>query len=154
MGRRAEILRRAVGLDYGGFERDGMCFDYEALLGATGYALDDVARIQATAKVGRTPLLELPQLTRLARAVAAPGKGARILLKDEAANPSGSFKARRAAVAVHEAGRLGYREVRLDSLPDMAAAMALYLEAGFTETARYYDTPVAGTRFFVRLLQG
>lgn len=55
---------------------------------------------------------------------------------------------------LREAGRLGYREVRLDSLPDMAAAMALYLEAGFTETARYYDTPVAGTRFFVRLLQG
>jgi ribosomal protein S18 acetylase RimI-like enzyme len=53
-----------------------------------------------------------------------------------------------------EAERIGYREVRLDSLPDMAAAIALYLEAGFTETAPYYATPVAGTRFFVRPLQG
>ncbi len=124
MGRRGEILRQAVGLEYGGFERDGLAFDYEALLAATGYGLDDVARIQAAAKVGRTPLLELPRLTRLARQVAPPGKGARILLKDEAANPSGSFKARRAALAVHEAARLGYPGVIAATSGNYGAAVA------------------------------
>jgi cysteine synthase len=124
MGRRAEILQRAVGLEYGAFELGGIAFDYEALLAATGYGIDDVARIQGAAKVGRTPLLELAQLTRLARAVAPPGMGARILLKDEATNPSGSFKARRAALAVHEAARLGYPGVIAATSGNYGAAVA------------------------------
>ena len=47
-----------------------------------------------------------------------------------------------------EARRIGYREIRLDTLPTMAGAMALYRRAGFAEVAPYYQTPVAGTRFF------
>jgi ribosomal protein S18 acetylase RimI-like enzyme len=46
-----------------------------------------------------------------------------------------------------EARRIGYREVRLDTLPSMATAFALYRKLGFQEMAPYYDTPVAGTRF-------
>lgn len=52
-----------------------------------------------------------------------------------------------------DASRLGYREVRLDTLPDMAEAMTLYCRAGFVPIAPYYDSPVAGTRFLGRLLQ-
>ena len=37
--------------------------------------------------------------------------------------------------------------MRLDSLPTMQRAVALYRSLGFVETAPYYDTPVAGTVF-------
>ncbi|MDR2741457.1 MAG: PLP-dependent lyase/thiolase, partial [Treponema sp.] len=46
---------------------------------------------------------ELRNLTTLARKCAKSGFGARIFIKDEACNPSGSFKARRAAISVYEA---------------------------------------------------
>jgi ribosomal protein S18 acetylase RimI-like enzyme len=52
------------------------------------------------------------------------------------------------AAVLAGARRIGYREARLDTLPTMAAAMALYRRAGFVEIAAYYPTPVAGTRFF------
>lgn len=48
--------------------------------------------------------------------------------------------------------RIGNREVRLDTLPDMAQAIALYRKAGFEPIEAYYDTPVAGTRFLGRSL--
>jgi GNAT superfamily N-acetyltransferase len=48
---------------------------------------------------------------------------------------------------VAEARRIGYREVRLDTLPFMHAAMALYDAMGFVPIPPYYETPVAGTRF-------
>lgn len=53
-----------------------------------------------------------------------------------------------------EAARIGYREMRLDTLPSMTAALALYHEAGFVVIERYYDTPVAGTLFLGRRLVG
>jgi GNAT superfamily N-acetyltransferase len=56
------------------------------------------------------------------------------------------------AAVVAEARRIGYREIRLDTLSTMADAMALYRRAGFAEIAPYYDTPVEGTRFFARSL--
>jgi ribosomal protein S18 acetylase RimI-like enzyme len=58
-------------------------------------------------------------------------------------------------VAVLAAGRAcGYREMRLDTLPDMSAAIALYREMGFAPVPAYYATPVAGTLFLGRLLDG
>ncbi|HYD67680.1 GNAT family N-acetyltransferase [Azospirillum sp.] len=53
-----------------------------------------------------------------------------------------------------KAVRIGYREMRLDTLPSMTAALALYREAGFVTIERYYDTPVAGTIFLGRRLAG
>ncbi len=50
------------------------------------------------------------------------------------------------------AGRLGFRELRLDTLPDMADAQALYARMGFVRIAPYYDTPIAGTVFMARAL--
>ncbi len=124
MGRREAIIERAVGLDYGAFEHRRLAFDYEALMASAGYDLDEVRSIQREVGIGDTPLLELRNLTRLARELAPPGKGGRIFLKDEAANPSGSFKARRAALAVHEAKRRGYRGVIAATSGNYGAAVA------------------------------
>jgi ribosomal protein S18 acetylase RimI-like enzyme len=46
----------------------------------------------------------------------------------------------------------GYRELRLDTLPDMFDAQALYGRMGFVRIAPYYDTPIAGTVFMARTL--
>jgi len=53
---------------------------------------------------------------------------------------------------ISEARRLGYREIRLDTLPTMTAAITLYRRCGFAPIAPYYDTPVAGTHFLGRRL--
>ncbi|MEJ6788756.1 GNAT family N-acetyltransferase [Brevundimonas sp. BR2-1] len=50
-----------------------------------------------------------------------------------------------------EARRIGYSEMRLDTLPTMAAAQGLYRQAGFEVIPPYYDTPVEGT-LFMRLI--
>jgi len=53
---------------------------------------------------------------------------------------------------IGEAVRIGYCEMRLDTLPTMAEAISLYRAAGFAPIAPYYDTPIAGTLFFARAL--
>ena len=53
---------------------------------------------------------------------------------------------------VKEAERIGYREMRLDTLPSMAGAIALYRKLGFQPIEPYYDTPVFGTIFMRRSL--
>lgn len=53
---------------------------------------------------------------------------------------------------IREAEAIGYREMRLDSLPSMGPAIALYRKRGFETMAPYYDTPVAGTVFLRRIL--
>jgi ribosomal protein S18 acetylase RimI-like enzyme len=52
-----------------------------------------------------------------------------------------------ADAAITAAARAGHREIRLDTLPTMAAALALYRALGFVPVAPYYATPVAGTVF-------
>jgi ribosomal protein S18 acetylase RimI-like enzyme len=53
---------------------------------------------------------------------------------------------------ITEAKLIGYREMRLDTLPSMTTAIVLYREAGFEDTKPYYETPVAGTIFMRRIL--
>ncbi len=118
------IMKRAVGIDYDRYEYGRIEFDYEAMMAEAGADLETVTRIQREAGVGGTPLLELRNLTELARRSARPGKGARILLKDEAANPSGSFKARRASLAVHRAAEAGFKGVVAATSGNYGAAVA------------------------------
>ncbi|HTJ29408.1 MAG TPA: GNAT family N-acetyltransferase [Acidobacteriaceae bacterium] len=53
---------------------------------------------------------------------------------------------------VRLARRAGYAEMRLDTLPNMAQAIHLYKEAGFEAMTAYYETPLAETLFFRRML--
>lgn len=124
MARRPEIMRRSIGLDYERYETGALSFDYEHLLADTGYDLEVVRTIQARTAVGNTPVLELENLTELVRSIARTGKGARILVKDEAMNPSGSFKDRRASISVHEAKRRGYDGVVAATSGNYGAAVA------------------------------
>ncbi len=48
---------------------------------------------------------------------------------------------------VETARRLGYRELRLDTLPSMGAAQGLYAGLGFIEIAPYYAPTPEGTAF-------
>jgi GNAT superfamily N-acetyltransferase len=61
--------------------------------------------------------------------------------------------ARLVAEIVSIAGRIGYREMRLDTLPTMHTAIALYRKCGFEDMGAYYNTPIAGTVFMRRVLK-
>src|SRR3984893_1509155 len=125
MARRGAIMQRALGLDYAQFEREGgVAFAYEGLVSSPAYDLEAVRRIQAAFKVGDTPLWELPRLTKLVRQTAPAGQGARILIKEEAGNAAGSFKARRASLAVAHAADLGYEGVVAATSGNYGAAVA------------------------------
>lgn len=124
MARKQEVMKAAIGIDYSRFESGSMAFDYERMMRETGYSLEEMQKIQRSVNVGDTPILELKNLTALARACAPEGKGAWIFIKDEAANPSGSFKARRAANAVYHAKKLGYKGVIAATSGNYGAAVA------------------------------
>ena len=124
MARKPEIMIQSVGIDYSKFESGSIAFDYEKMMRETGYSLEEMQNIQYSVNVGNTPILELKNITALARACAPEGKGARIFIKDEACNPSGSFKARRAANAVYHAKKLGYKGVISATSGNYGAAVA------------------------------
>lgn len=46
---------------------------------------------------------------------------------------------------VRDARAIGYRELRLDTLPSMHDALRLYRRVGFAERSPYYHNPVPGT---------
>jgi len=124
MARKNEIMMASLGIDFDDFIESPIAFDYERMMRATGFSLDEVARIQAEVKVGNTPIYELKNLTAAVRAFAAHGKGATIVVKDEAANASGSFKARRASISAFAAHRKGYRGVATATSGNYGAAGA------------------------------
>ncbi|QQS24656.1 MAG: PLP-dependent lyase/thiolase [Actinomycetota bacterium] len=124
MERRAGIVQRAVGIDYTLYETGALAFDYERLLADTGFDLDAARQVQIATGVGGTPFVELHRLTEVVRRIAAPGMGARLFVKDEAANPSGSFKDRRASLSVYEAARQGYPGVAAATSGNYGAAVA------------------------------
>jgi ribosomal protein S18 acetylase RimI-like enzyme len=108
----------------------------------------------------------------------APPAGALLLARGRAGEPVGCVALRTLGPGVGEMKRLyvlpsarglglgralvdavvaaarerGCREIRLDTLPSMAEATALYRSAGFDPIPAYYRTPVAGTLFFARAL--
>ena len=52
-----------------------------------------------------------------------------------------------AEAIIAEARRAGYGKMRLDTLPSMGRAQALYRSLGFRDIAPYCDNPVAGAVF-------
>ena len=60
----------------------------------------------------------------------------------------GAGLGRRLAEAAIDAARdMGYGTLKLDTLPSMHAAQAMYATLGFRETTPYNDNPVVGVRF-------
>ena len=49
--------------------------------------------------------------------------------------------------ALHSAREMGYKSIRLDTLPQMKAAQRLYEDLGFHDIPAYYGKPMAGQRF-------
>ena len=122
--RKNEILKQATGIDFSRFESGSIAFDYEGMMSSVGYSFEEIKEIQRLQGVGNTPMIELRNITALARKCAKPGMGARIFVKDESANRSGSFKDRRAATAVHQAKKLGYKGVAAATSGNYGAAVA------------------------------
>jgi ribosomal protein S18 acetylase RimI-like enzyme len=50
------------------------------------------------------------------------------------------------------AREMGYKSIRLDTLPQMAAAQRLYEDLGFRDIPAYYGKPMAGQRFMEAVL--
>ncbi|OWZ83151.1 2-amino-4-oxopentanoate thiolase subunit OrtB [Natranaerobius trueperi] len=124
MERKGEIMKKAIGIDYQKFEKTPIEFDYEAMMEEVGYSLEEVQDIQKETGIGNTPLIELKNITNLARQLAPAGKGARIFIKDEACNPSGSFKARRGSVSAYHAKMNGYKGLISATSGNYGAAVA------------------------------
>lgn len=49
---------------------------------------------------------------------------------------------------ISSARQIGYRRMRLDTLPSMATAISIYRSLGFKEIALYRANPVPGALFF------
>lgn len=124
MSRKNQIMIKSVGMDFDKYEKGSIAFDYEAMMRDIGYSLSDIMKIQREVGVGNTPLLELRNITALARKVSKTGKAARIFVKDESCNPSGSFKDRRASVSVYDAKERGYEGVASATSGNYGAAVA------------------------------
>ncbi|MCK5762376.1 MAG: PLP-dependent lyase/thiolase, partial [Candidatus Izimaplasma sp.] len=124
MNRKNDIMKKSVGIDYDKYEFKGIGFDFELMMNDQGYDIEKIKKIQSENMVGNTPLVELKNITKYARKYAKSGYGARIFLKDEAANISGSFKARRAVLAVNKAKELGYKGVIAATSGNYGAAVA------------------------------
>ncbi|SKA77448.1 Cysteine synthase [Caloramator quimbayensis] len=124
MGRKNEIMKKAVGLDYSVFEYGKLSFDYEGMMEKVAYSIPEMQKIQYETKVGNTSLFELKNINKLIKKYAQKGKGARIFIKDEAANASGSFKARRASISVYHAKKMGYKGVIAATSGNYGAAVA------------------------------
>lgn len=59
---------------------------------------------------------------------------------------------RLAETVIHEARAIGYARMRLDTLPSMNDAFALYQRLGFYEIAPYCENPIVGTHFMELVL--
>jgi len=135
---RAYAASLDVDLAYQGFEAE-----MAGMPGAYAPPRGDIllARDSAGAAIGAVALRPLAEtVCEMKRLYVAPeGRGS---------GAGAALVAHLAAIAA----AIGYREMRLDTLPSMHAAQALYRRLGFVEIAPYYDSPIAGTVFMARVL--
>ena len=59
-GRKSQIIRDAIGVDYSKYEKEGIAFDYEAMMNDTGYTLETITvtdkngdKVKLTEKSGK-----------------------------------------------------------------------------------------------------
>lgn len=124
MSRKNQIMRNSVGIDYDKYEKEYLSFDYQGLLDEGNFTIEKIRKIQNDNGVGNTPLKECKNITKLARKFSKPGYGARIFIKDEALNDSGSFKARRASISCYQAKKMGFKGVIAATSGNYGAAVA------------------------------
>ncbi len=123
-----EAVRRSV--DPNAFrEREPTMWRYRELLPLG----DDHHKL--TLGEGWTPLVHA---TRLGAEVGS----ARLYIKDEGLNPTGSFKARGLSMAISRARELGVSAVSIPSAGNAAGAMAAYAALGGLEAHAYMPTDV------------
>ena len=77
-------MEASLQINYEEFELEGVAFDYEKMMSEAAYSMEEMIEIQRSLGVGNTPIVELKNLTKLARKYAPQGNGARIFVKDEA----------------------------------------------------------------------
>jgi ribosomal protein S18 acetylase RimI-like enzyme len=130
---------RALGVD---LHFQGFAQELAALPGAyappRGRLLIALAGDEPSGCVGLRPLADdVCEMKRLYLRPSLRGRGAGRLL---------------ATRIIDEAKAIGYRTMRLDTLPGMTEAVALYETLGFQRIAPYYASPIAGTVFMERPL--
>jgi ribosomal protein S18 acetylase RimI-like enzyme len=125
----------AVDLSFQGFEEElrGLPGDYAPPRGALLLAVEDEGTLGCVAL--RRVDEETAEMKRLYLRPAARGRGLGRAL---------------AEAALAEARRLGYRRIRLDTLPGMEAAQSMYAALGFKTIPPYRFNPVPGALFMER----
>jgi hypothetical protein len=56
MGRSADIMKASLGLDFNDFESGSVAFDYEGLMEATGYTIEEIVSCDLGAEEAQLPL--------------------------------------------------------------------------------------------------
>ncbi|MGM8365251.1 2-amino-4-oxopentanoate thiolase subunit OrtB [Virgibacillus sp. W0181] len=123
-GDQKSIIKQSIGMDYDDFEYEHIGFDYEGMMKSHPYSIKQIKEIQKNAKVGETPFIELKNINQLIKKLSKKGYGAKIFVKDEACNPSGSFKDRRSSVSVYDAMKKSYEGVICATSGNYGAAVA------------------------------
>jgi len=126
-------------------ELEGLPGDYAPPRGAL-FVAQEGDRLLGT--IGLRPLKE--QACRAGAYDAKAGEMKRLFVRPDARGRG--LAKQLIAVALAEARRLQYSEIRLDTLPMMGDAQSLYSSLGFHDIEPYYDTPIAGTRFMSKKL--
>jgi putative acetyltransferase len=143
------LISQATGGDVGALR--GLFREYAAWLGAEGWFTDLEAELAALPG-GYDAILVAREGEAIVGCVALRSlEGGACEMKRLYVRPqargSGAGRALAEAI-VAGARRLGYRTLRLDTLPTMGAAQELYRSLGFVETERYNDNPVPGVLFY------
>jgi len=125
--------------------------DYLASLGPDGWFIDPEAELAALPG-GYEAILLARDRDEIVGCVALRPLADRVCeMKRLYVRPSGrGTGAGRALVeaSIARARELGYTTMRLDTLPTMDAARALYVSLGFQQIERYNDNPIEGVLFF------